>query len=388
MKKRVAFLIPQFYWGGMPHVASQLILLLEDEYEITLILVNNRLDIRIDTYSANVIRLQGSGLKKLVELHHLLKRESFFAMLSFGVIDNLLNIIMSPSKTRAVITEHSTKSFENALETSGLKKRFYSFGIRHLYPRATAVIAISNGIKEDLEHYYHLKNVQVIYNPVRIDDRFRDLGVKDKSLIRLIHSENGKIVLNVGRITGPKGQLNLVKSFKNLKSENIHLVLIGEGPDSEAIENYIKTNNMTAFVHLIGNRSNVLTWMKNSDLYATLSWFEGFPGVLVESVYSGLPVISPDNYSGPREILSQGKASRYSQPVSYPVCLPNGILIDRFDFREKRGNFKRIEDQFAHYIARFIDYKENRQYKPSLEFIDNNEIRMQYINLINGSEVN
>ncbi|MFW4406573.1 glycosyltransferase [Lactiplantibacillus paraplantarum] len=388
MKKKMAFLIPQFYWGGMPHVASQLILLLEDEYDITLILVNNRLDIRIDTYSANVIRLQGSGLKKLVELYHLLKREQFLTVLSFGVIDNLLNIIISPSKTRTVITEHSTKSFENALETSNFKKRIYSFGIKHLYSKATAVIAVSNGIKEDLERYYHLKNIHVIYNPLQINDRFRELSTKDRSLVKLIRSENGKIVLNVGRITGPKGQLNLVKSFKNLKNKNIHLVLIGEGPDSEAIEDYIKTNNMTAFVHLIGTRSNVLTWMKNSDLYATLSWFEGFPGVLVESVYSRLPVLSPDNYSGPREILSQGRTSEYSQQLSYPVCLSNGILTERFDFRERRGEFTSVENQFAHYIAQFIDYKKDCQYKPSLEFIDNNEVRMQYINLINGSEVN
>lgn len=388
MKKKVAFLIPQFYWGGMPHVASQLISLLEDEYDITLILVNNQLDIRIDTYSANVIQLKGNGFNKLLELRRFLRREQFFTVLSFGVIDNLLNIIISPSKTKTVITEHSTKSFENALETSNLKQRIYSFGIKHLYDKADAVIAVSSGIKEDLEHYYRLKNIHVIYNPLQVDDRFHELSTKDKTLVERIRNEHGKIVLNVGRITGPKGQMNLVKSFKYIKDENIHLVLIGEGPDSEVIQDYIKANNMTAFVHLIGTRSNVLTWMKNSDLYATLSWFEGFPGVLVESVYSGLPVLSPDNYSGPREILSQGEVRQYSPQLTYPVFLPNGILTERFDFRIKHGEFNSIENQFAHYIVQCIDYKQDRRYKPSLEFINNNEIRMQYINLINGSEVN
>ncbi|AVK63330.1 hypothetical protein C5Z26_04100 [Lactobacillus sp. CBA3606] len=386
MKKKIAFLIPQFYWGGMPHVASELIGLLKPYYEITLILVNNKLPIRVDTHAVQVVHLKGKKIGKFFDLKRVLTSNRFSVVISFGIIDNLLNIILTPKRVRRIITEHSTKSFDNEIEKSKIKKFIYQAGIKHIYPKADSIVAVSDGIKADLVENFSLKNIQVIYNPLAKNEKQPSLKLEDKMLIDRITKGNGKIVLNVGRITTPKGQMNLVHGFKFLKHENIHLILIGEGPDSRNIKKYINQNGMQDYVHVIGSRNNVLTWMEQCDLYVSLSWFEGFPGALVEAVKSKLPVISADIFSGPREILSQGKDTNYNDKAHYPVQLPNGVLTQRFDFRNDETDFNQIEADFSKQIKFFIDYKTDSNYRPNLGFISNRNIVNQYIKLIEGKE--
>jgi len=120
MKKKIVFLIPQFYWGGMPHVASELIRLLENKYQIVLLLVNNKMDIRIKTYNSKVVRLAGNRFTKFIQLRKILSEGKFSAVISFGVIDNLLNVMLTPKKFNRILTEHSTKSVENELEKNNL----------------------------------------------------------------------------------------------------------------------------------------------------------------------------------------------------------------------------------------------------------------------------
>ncbi|WP_198040224.1 glycosyltransferase [Latilactobacillus curvatus] len=379
--ENIAILIPQFYWGGMPQVASNLIQLLEKKYNITLILVNSELEIRKETYGAKVIRLQGNPLKKLIQLRYLLKKEKYKAVISLGIIDNLLNILLAPKRTITIITEHSTKSFDNEIETNLIKKRLYIWGLKKIYPRANRIVAVSNGIKEDLEDNYQLKNIVTIYNPILLINQQEELTENDSKLIEDIRKRQGKIVINVGRITRPKGQLNLVNSFKYLKGKNIHLILIGEGPDLKEIERIVELNGMHDNIHFVGSRQNVITWMKEADIYASLSWFEGFPTALLEAISAGIPVLTADILSGPREILSNGRLKSYKKTIRYPYSLENGVLTKRFDFRESNFDEKDIEIDFARVLETMVLEKKD-DYSYCLDFLENNDILRRYEEII------
>lgn len=379
---KIAILIPQFYWGGMPKVASHLIKYIQSKYKITLILVNNKLEVKENFYSANVIRLSGNKIHKFFQLKKLLKDEKFLSIISFGIIDNLLNIILSPRQTKRIITEHSTKSFDNAIEKNKIKKIFYFFGMKYLYNRADEVVAVSSGIKDDLEKKYGVKNVKVIYNLTSIEEQTQKLSLEDENLITSIKAHNGLILLNVGRITLPKGQLNLVKALKHVNSEKVHLVLIGEGSEIENIFKTAQKLGLEKQVHFIGSRKNVISWMKNSDFYVSLSWFEGFPTAYTEAIRSKLPIISADVYSGPRELLSNGKLVDYKKKLNYPAVFQNGILTERFDFRKKNVDFENVEIAFAEAIKKSIS-KNYEFSNMKLDFFSNEKSGQSYERIIN-----
>ncbi|WKF84154.1 glycosyltransferase [Lacticaseibacillus pantheris] len=381
-KKKVAILIPQFYWGGMPRVASNLVELLVERYDVTIVLVNNKLEIRENTYGAQVLRLSGGKFHKLLELRQVLHREKYSAVISFGIIDNILNIILNSKYSRTIITEHSTKSFDNEIEPNPLKKKIYTWCMKHLYKHADNIVCVSQGIADDLRQTYGVKNTSVIYNVIKNDRQADALNTADDNLLKDIRHRDGRIILNAGRITPAKGQLNLVKAMK-FTPANFHLVLLGEGPDVERIMDYTKSHGLGDRVHYVGFRKNISSWMRESDLYASMSWFEGFPTVLSESLLAGTPVVSSDIFSGPREILSNGRLIDYLSQIKYPYILPNGVLADRFDFRDFMGNssdFAKIERRFGECLKIAM----NTSFELKFNFISSRDTFNRYKDLIEG----
>lgn len=379
MKNKIAVLIPQLYWGGMPRVASNLVGNLIQSYDIDFIVVNSTMEIREETYEATIHRVQGSKLSKFLNIRSLLHKNDYKAVISFGIVDNFLNILLTPNRTKTIITEHSTKSFDNKIEKGLFRKFFYSLGIKYLYNRADHVVAVSQGISEDLKKQFGVKKIDVIYNIVSLSANSSQLIQEDEELIQRIWNKGGTVLVNAGRITEPKGQMNLIKSMKYL-NDLYHLVLIGEGDMTSTISDFVADNGLTDRVHIIGYRRNIRPWLEVADLYVSMSWFEGFPTVLLEAIQSGTPVVSSDIFSGPREILSDGEILDYSVELSYPYRTTNGIISSRFNaFNEQ--DFKNME-KYEKDFANAIMYAKDQKFNVQVNFVNEKSIVQQYIYLI------
>ena len=104
--------------------------------------------------------------------------------------------------------------------------------------------------------------------------------------------------------------MTLLKSLKLLKYKfkvNFRLYLIGKGYNFNLLSNFIKNSGLQKNIKLAGYKKNAFEYIKSSDLLILTSRYEGLPNVLIEAQASGVPVISSNCPSGPREILMNGK---------------------------------------------------------------------------------
>lgn len=112
-------------------------------------------------------------------------------------------------------------------------------------------------------------------------------------------------LIAVGRLSEEKGfdRLLLVFSVLALNFPLWHLTIIGEGSCRGDLEKKCLDLNLQNRVSLPGRVGNIAEWYEAADLYVMSSLFEGFPNTLVEALAYGLPVVSVDCDTGPRDII-------------------------------------------------------------------------------------
>jgi glycosyltransferase involved in cell wall biosynthesis len=104
------------------------------------------------------------------------------------------------------------------------------------------------------------------------------------------------VFLNVSRLHKGKGQLDLLKAFKVLNTQNPNTVLLiaGEGSFRGELEGLIKTLGLEKNVFLLGYREDVAKLLALADYFVFPSYFEGLPGALIEAIISKTPSIVSD----------------------------------------------------------------------------------------------
>ncbi len=107
---------------------------------------------------------------------------------------------------------------------------------------------------------------------------------------------DGKIFLNISRLIKSKGQLDLLKSFKLLIDEypKNKLLIVGEGPLRQKMEEDIRILDLEKNVLLLGYREDIPELLSISDFFVFPSYFEGLPGVLIEAIIAKKPSIVSD----------------------------------------------------------------------------------------------
>lgn len=121
--------------------------------------------------------------------------------------------------------------------------------------------------------------------------RFRkELGIAQSALF----------VAFVGRLVLEKGVRQLLEAMGELQSEDIHLVIAGEGPLSAEIEICGLPN-----VHMLGrlDGADVAALLMDSDILCLPTRSEGFSTTLLEASACGVPCIVPD-VGGAQELIS------------------------------------------------------------------------------------
>lgn len=199
------------------------------------------------------------------------------------------------------------------------------------------------------------KALKINNKKIRVIHRGRDpeifnagLGNNLEALSNELDIRGRKVILNVSRLLERKGQLDLLKAFKNVaeKRKDLILLIAGEGNFRPVLQSYILENNLQNKVQLLGNRADIPNLLKLADLFAFPSWYEGLPGALIEAMMSNTPIIAsniPENL----ECLDSESALIYNKAcVESLTNALNWALLNYHEMKMKSGRALEISKKF------------------------------------------
>lgn len=210
-------------------------------------------------------------------------------------------------ETRVVLRIGNTLS-QSLVGRGWLRRRLRYGPIRRWYPRADAIVAVSRGVAEDVIATSGIaaERVHVLANPVvtpALHERARERPGHP-----WLGGQRAPVVLAVGRLTRQKDFPTLLRAFAHLSAQrDCRLIVLGEGEDRPALTRLAGELGIEADVDLPGFVANPYGHMAAADLFVLSSAWEGSPNALTEAMALGVPVVSTDCRSGPREVLDGGR---------------------------------------------------------------------------------
>ena len=283
----------------------------------------------------------GRVFKSLFSLARYLRHEKPFAMLSGLNHANVVAVManrLAGKPARLVLSEHSTISQE-ASRTHGFVARTVYALVRKFYRHADRIVAVSQAAARDLEQFAHLKagTVRTIYNPFDLE-HIRESARQDPCHPWLTPGEP-PVILAIGRLTQAKDFPSLIRAFASIRNRHrARLLILGEGDLRGTLEDLVQELGMDpSIVQMPGFVTNPYAYLSRAAMFVLSSRWEGLPGVLIEAMACGTPVVSTDCPSGPREILGNGLWGRLvpvgdmtalAQAMDVILTTPKDLLPD------------------------------------------------------------
>lgn len=130
-----------------------------------------------------------------------------------------------------------------------------------------------------------------------------------------MRNQRGQYALFAGRLVDPKGLPTLLAAWKLLRKP-IPLVIIGDGPNRDQLQNLLKDPALRNVVYQGRlSREATLEAIKGARFLVFPSeWYEGFPVTIAESFACGVPVIC-SRLGSMQEIVADGRTGLHFRPT-------------------------------------------------------------------------
>jgi GalNAc-alpha-(1->4)-GalNAc-alpha-(1->3)-diNAcBac-PP-undecaprenol alpha-1,4-N-acetyl-D-galactosaminyltransferase len=302
----VAIVLPSLVGGGAERVAVDLANhWSQQSYAVTIVTIDRsdvsryavREDIRrvgldLMSESRSLFSAVGNNVRRIRLLRAELKRAQSQVIFSFTDITNVTTLLACRGmKVRTIVCERTDPRHHRI-------GRVWN-GLRNwTYGRASAIVVQTKSVGEWAKAQGWKVPVWVIPNAAP------QWSVEVPQSRR----ERAPTILAVGRLSEEKGYHLLVEAFGAIAAQfpSWHLRIIGEGNERARLVRLINQLKLAGRVFLPGWVSDVAAEMRSAEFLALTSRYEGFPNVLLEAMAMGVPCVSFDCDSGPREIIRNG----------------------------------------------------------------------------------
>lgn len=156
------------------------------------------------------------------------------------------------------------------------------------------IISVSNELKMKMINHYGIPEhkITVISNGININNFYRIEKKQAQQYCKL--DSNKKYILCLSRLSHEKGIDSLLLAFSKMKSTDVVLLIVGDGPMKLKLKNLSNSLGINDRVRFVGTILNteVYKWYNASDVYCLPSLWEGCPNTIIESLACGIPVVA------------------------------------------------------------------------------------------------
>ena len=231
---------------------------------------------------------------------------------------------------------------------------------RWLYMRAAArVITAGEALKRQLVERNGFRASRIESVPTGIDaGRFRP-GERAAARAKFGLPQDKTLVGIVATLRSWKGHADLLQAMMHLPA-GIELVIVGDGPQREALEKKIVQLDLRGRVRMQGQQADVLPWLRALDVFALPSYAnEGVPQALVQAMLVELPCVTTSIGGIPE--LAEHERTALLVPPRDPAALAAAIerLAGNEGLRRELGEAARKHCVEGYSYERMLDRMEN-----------------------------
>ena len=214
-----------------------------------------------------------------------------------------------------------------------LRKRLI---IPRLYNRADCIVTVSREIAVELEamgvRRDLLRPIHNFFDPAAIQARsLEPLSAAEQSVFA-----GPPVLVTSGRLTLQKNQAALLDIFAALLERRAaRLLFLGDGELRQPLIDHARSLGLRiaetpggdADVFFSGFQYNPFRFQRHAAAFVLSSGWEGFPMVLGEAMACGLPIVSADCPTGPREFLAPATIGQAVRPLRTAERGEFGLLM-------------------------------------------------------------
>jgi len=245
-----------------------------------------------------------------------------------------------------VLSVHGGDLFDPSKQSSPHRHAWLRVPIRHMLNDADEVVGQSR------DTVRHVAEIYGVGRPIELIP----LGIERPPVVAGATREelglppDAFVMVTVGRLVARKSTLQLVHALASSARADAHLVVVGDGPDTVALQSAASAAGVAERVHLLGHVSDAQKYraLAAADIFVSTSQHEGFGLVFLEAMAFGLPVVCYDR-GGQTDFLKSretGHVIKLNDLADFTRALVE--LHDQPALRREigRNNLQRVEAFF------------------------------------------
>lgn len=232
-----------------------------------------------------------------------------FTTLHFNSSNALLGAIgakLTKNQPKIIFTFRGLSLIDQNYTLKYFSKIFFYFYFKILLNFVDAQVYVSKENEAYCQKIGLAKKFSTIYNGLPTL-KFLDKTEARQKLFDICKNDlSGNFIIgSVGRLAYQKNYGFLIKATQEILKLNpkIKILIVGDGPEKEALENLINDLNLQNSIFLIGDLPDAYHFLKAFDLFTLTSRYEGMSITLIEAMQAGLPIIASD-VGGAKEMLN------------------------------------------------------------------------------------